>query len=459
MEKSTPNFEEFNPFLLPFQTAVIEDVYHNLDFSMGMHELLFSGTIGSSKSTLAAHLIIRHALDNHGARILIGRRSLPDLKDTLFQKIIEHLEGSRLIEGKHYIVRNNTAEVEFLFNNSIIIGKSWADKKYRKFRSLELSMAVIEEATENNGDDMKAISEIRQRIGRIRHIKQNLMIFCTNPDGPRHPIYKYFFIEKSPTKHIYLSKSKDNPFLTEWYIEQKRRELDPKEARRQIDGEWIEIDSERLYHSYSVEHNFIKAPYEINPTLPIAIAFDFNIGHGKPLSCAFGQYDKAKDRFHFFDEIVIEGARTLNLMEEAGHRGLLDHNVEYHIFGDATGEARSTNSIHSDYDIIRSFLNNFKRKDSTPLVYKMKVPRSNPPIRTRHNLVNSYCENSLGERRLFVYEKCKKLNEGMMLTALKKGAEYLEDDSKDYQHVTTAIGYFVVYQHNNKNIQPARNLA
>ena len=75
----------------------------------------------------------------------------------------------------------------------------------------------------------------------------------------------------------------------------------------------------------------------------------------------------------------------------------------------------------------------------------MQVPRSNPPVRTRHNIVNAYCQNDLGQHRLTVYAKCKTLDKGLRLTALKKGGSYIEDDSKPYQHITTALGYGVVY--------------
>jgi len=33
------------------------------------------------------------------------------------------------------------------------------------------------------------------------------------------------------------------------------------------------------------------------------------------------------------------------------------------------------------------------------------------------------------------------LAEGFSLTKLKDGAQYIEDDSKRYQHITTAAGY------------------
>ena len=221
-------------------------------------------------------------------------------------------------------------------------------------------------------------------------------------------------------------------------------------------GEWVEIDRERIYYAYDISSNYLKKTYEVNPNLPIAISFDFNIAYNKPMSCVFSQFDPKAETFHFFDEVIVHGARTESILQEAADRGLLDYSVEYEVYGDATGEARSTNSIHSDYDIIRNFLNKYKKKNGNPLSYKMRVPKTNPPIRERHNIVNAYCLNSIGQRRLFVYDKCKILHEGMKLTALKEGSQYQENDNNSYQHCTTALGYNVVMKHNLKNITPAR---
>jgi PBSX family phage terminase large subunit len=449
MERSTPSLNEFNPNIIPFQKQVMSDFRFNLNFKVGVQELLFSGSVGSSKSILAAHLVLIHCIENPRARVLLGRVALPDVKATIFKLICEHLDGSYLKQGRDYWIREDSGYI-YIRNGSEIISRSWADKKYEKVRSLALSAAVIEEATENRGDHQKAVFEIKQRVGRLPHIKQNFIIYCTNPDGPSHWLYKYFFEESSETRRVYKSKTKDNPFLPDWYIAQLEKDLDPREARRMLYGEWIEINRERIYYSYDIEKNYIKSKYNISANLPIALSFDFNIGHNKPISCVLDQFNPKEESFHFFDEAIVHGARTESLLEDMGARGLLDYDVEYEIYGDATGAARSTNSLHSDYDIIRNFLSKFKTKNGRPVRFIMCVPRSNPPIRERHNIVNSYCENSLGKRRLFVYEKCKVLHEGMKLTSLKEGSQYIEDDSKEYQHCTTALGYRIVYKHFNK---------
>lgn len=196
-EGSTPSFSEFRP-VVPFQARLVRDI-ETFDYSQGVHEILLSGSVGSAKSLVAAHLAIKHCLQFKRARLLLGRRALPDLRDTIYTKILEHLEGTKLASGDtfqkgiHYDAKDNTCYIRF-YNGSEIISRSWADKKYKKLGSLELSAAVIEELTENEGDDKQAIQFIRMRVGRLPHVPQNWIIYCSNPSSPAHFAYDYFQI-------------------------------------------------------------------------------------------------------------------------------------------------------------------------------------------------------------------------------------------------------------------------
>jgi hypothetical protein len=442
---STPNFAEFYPHV-PYQARVLDDAWFNFDYGIGLHEILLSGSVGSAKSILMAHMAVRHCIENNGAKVLLGRKALPDLKETIYRKILEHLEGC-FIEGVHYSTNTTQGGVKFR-NGSEIISRSWGDKAYKKMRSLELSMAVIEELTENNDDDKAAFDEIKMRVGRLPHLKQNILIAASNPDSPGHWAYKYFELGKSdanrsPTKHVYYSVTTDNPFLPAQYVEQLRRDLDPQMARRMIFGEWIEIESEVVYYAYDKTRNR-RSTYDVDQTLPIHLSWDFNIGDGKPLSLVAIQRDRMRDEFHIFNEVVIDGMRTEESCEEAAGRGILDHRTRYIVNGDASGKHRDTRNIKSDYEIIRAFLSNYRTKDGRAIDFEMQVPLANPPIRKRHNIVNAYCCNDAGQRRLFVYDTAPTADEGLRLTALKKGGQYIENDSMREQHITTAIGYSLV---------------
>ena len=455
ISSSTPSFSEFDPSHIPYQDRVVDDIYNHFDYSLGTHEVLLSGSVGSAKSILMAHLIVRHCLENPGARFLIGRNSLGDLRDTLFTKICEHLVDEHLVENVDYRPYYRECRIIFLKTGSEIIGRSWADKKFKKMRSLELSGACIEELTENG--DQEVYNEIKMRVGRLPHIQKNLIICATNPDSPAHWAYQHFIEpikkgNKLPTRHVYYSVTTDNPFLPSWYIEQLRNELDPKMARRMIFGEWIEIDQDVIYHSYKSETNFRNYKYQVNKKWPILQCHDFNIGKGKPMSTVYGQYDPEKDEYHWFAHCIVHGSRTSDIMQEAADRGLLDYDVPYEIYGDATGDHRDTRSLFTDYDIITKFMSSYKNPQGHFVKFVRNVPLSNPSVRSRHNIVNAYCLNDLGKSRFFVYAGCDMLDKGMRLSCLKDGGQYIEDDSPEYQHCTTAVGYCIVYKKNTDNL-------
>jgi hypothetical protein len=442
----SPNLSNFDPCAVKYQAKVLNDINFRYDYSHGTHEVLLSGSVGSAKSILMAHIAILHCINNARACILLGRRAMPDVRDTIYKEIVNHLEGA-LIEGHHYTKQDNICRINFS-NGSQILTRTWADKRYKKMRSLALSMAIIEELTENDGDDRQAFEEIKMRLNRIPWIKQNLLLCATNPDSPEHWAYKYFEMPtpKSITKHVYYSKTTDNPFLPPSYVAQLRRDLDPKMAKRMIDGEWIEIRGDFIYYAYEKSKNFINKSYVVNKKLPIHLTFDFNIGEGKPMSCALMQF--SWPTVHVFNQSVIMGVRTADIIEDLDNRGLLLKECKYIINGDAAGKHKDTRSSRSDYDIIRHELS--KRG----ITFEYHVAPSNPPVRTRHNRTNGMFLNSEGERRLFIYKDAPTADEGFRLTKLKQGANYIEDDSKPYQHITTAIGYAIIMETAMRDYKP-----
>ncbi len=435
---SAPNFCDFSPWIIPYQGDVVEFL-HNWDYSTGTPEILLSGSYGSAKSILMAHLVVKHLMANPGGRCCLARKAMPDLKDTIFKEILEHIEVD-FEEGIDYWVNHTSAKITFA-NKSEIISRSWSDKKYKKGRSLKLSMLVFEELTENNEEDKQAFDTLKARLRRIPHIKENILIAATNPDSPAHWAYKYWWDEARHTRKVFKSVTTDNPFLDPIYIAQLKADLDPKSAQRYIYGEWIEIDTDRVYHAYQTEKNYCDFAYVVDPKLPTIITFDFNIGQGKPMSSCAMQFDGYA--FHVFDEVITPGARTAQIAEEWVEKGIVKPGVKILIRGDASGSSNDTRSMVNDYDIIVKIFSN------AGAIVEKQVPKANPPVRKRHNITNGYCVNELKQHRLFVYKTAKVAHDGMRLTALKKGGEYIEDDSKSYQHVTTAIGYSIMYHHNS----------
>lgn len=433
---SAPTLRQFQP-VIKYQLEVLRLIRHEWNHRSGFPQILLSGSYGSAKSVLMAHIGVTHCLMNPKAVVCLARKGLPDLKKTILKEVLEHIQDD-LKEGDDYVFNKSNSEITFS-NGAQIICMSWSDKRYKKGRSLKLSGLIFEEIVENNDDDKEAFDTLVARLNRIQGVSENFVIAATNPDSPSHWVYEYWMRSDDPSRFVFYSLTEQNPFIAKSYIDQLRKNLTPREADRYLRGIWIELNVERIYYEYQRERNFRKEIYEVDDRYPIYVSWDFNIGENKPLSCVLIQY--IADTIHIFDECVVEGMRTKDSCYEIAEAGLLDYDTKYYICGDAAGRHRDTRSNNSDYDIIEKFFANYQNKQGRELEFENIVPRSNPPLRDRHNLVNSYCNNDLGEVRLFVYNSAKNADKGLSLTQLKKGGHYIEDDSKSFQHITTAIGY------------------
>lgn len=250
-------------------------------------------------------------------------------------------------------------------------------------------------------------------------------------------------MSKYQTRKVFYSKTEDNKFLPKNYAKNLRANLSPLEARRKLHGEWADDPKGMVYSEYTHDIHFVEDDYVINLSLPIFLSWDFNIGQGKPLSMCVGQYDEDDDFFHFFEESVIDGARTSESCQDLAQRGILDYKTKYLVTGDATGKAQSTKSLQSDYEIIEKILANYRTPFGEEIDFEMVQPLSNPPVKKRHNSVNAYLRNDLDVVRVKIYKGCKTLATGFRTTKLKPGGAYIEDDSNRYQHITTGAGYAI----------------
>lgn len=461
------SFTNFDPRPIAWQYRLIWDLHNKVNWNAGVQKFLLSGAVGSAKTVTGSWLAIYFATKFNKASILIARKALPDLRDTLYKDIRDMLDNDdQLEDGEDYTCYDTTCRVVFHKTGSEILARTWSDKKYKKPRSLRLCLAIIEEATENNAEDKEAHDTILQRLNRIKHIKWNAMFLLTNPDSPTHWIYKDYILksETDPNTHVYYSLTHDNPYIDQNYVSFLEENLTKAEADRMLRGLWVEVDKSRIYYAYDTNASFLHdRPYQLDPELPIDLMADFNIGQGKPMSWALGQVrdiihdGKWTKTFHIFKEFHAETMRTEEILEEMASQGAFElPTIGWRIFGDATGKNNDTRSIRSDYDIIEDYLRRYRKSDRKYLNYELCIPRKNPPLRRRHNTANGIFKNAKGETRFFCYKGTGWVDEGFRLTEPKKGADNVEDDSLAQQHVTTAITYWIDYI-TNKYLDPRRS--
>lgn len=430
---STPKFSDFNPTVIPWQFESIKYA-HKFNYNLGVLELFSSGSIGSAKTIKDIHQIVKHCLENEGAKYLMLRRALKDLKRTSWDVLLKHIS-----DIPHLIKYYNKANMEICFtNNSIILGDSYDKGDLEKFRSLELSGADFEEGNECPKEVYEAV---KMRVGRIPGIEKNIITIRTNPDEPDHWLHKYFIEDQEHScKKVFYSLTEQNPFLPKWYIENLKKDLDPLMAQRMLYGKWISIRGESIYYAYNPEKQFLKnTEYKINPRYPIYFGHDFNISQGKPMSMCMFQY--YKDCFHVFNEFILDGFSTPKLMGEIGESGIFENHNKFIITGDCNGFNKDTRGNLTDYDHILKYIENYVRRDGSLVEVELEVPKTNPGVRARQNQVNAVCLNALNQIRLYVYKNAPTVDEGLRLTKLKTGSSYLEDDNFRAQHVITGLGY------------------
>ena len=102
------------------------------------------------------------------------------------------------------------------------------------------------------------------------------------------------------------------------------------------------------------------------------------------------------------DEIVIRQATTRQACEEFLKR-YPRHDAGVVVYGDASGYQQQTTGA-TDYDMIREY---FAVHSNMKVEYR--VPKSNPSVRERINLMNRQLRSAAGKIGLLVDPQCKEL--------------------------------------------------
>ena len=119
-----------------------------------------------------------------------------------------------------------------------------------------------------------------------------------------------------------------------------------------------------------------------------------------------------------------------------------DHkNKHVIIYGDPAGKAGEKHGHQSDYTEIEKVLRD------NGWTYTRKVKPSTRSIKDGQNAVRAKIKNAAGEVSLFVNNAVAKYTHKALATGqLKIGSTFLEEDS-DYQHIGTAIRYFIDWEY------------
>lgn len=258
--------------------------------------------------------------------------------------------------------------------------------------------------------------------------KKGSAMFIGTPDGFNH---FYDFYQKGKNKEDGFSswfyKTIDSPFIDKEEIEEARHMLDPRTFRQEYEASF-EAASGRVYYAFSREFNDTKQEYD--PNIPIKLFLDFNVS---PMIWTVGQ--KINGRDYIVDEIMDVNTNTEYMAKKVGD--IYGYGTYFEIYGDYSGTFRSTNSMTTDYQIIRQILPNCDIKT-----------QPNPPVINRVNAVNARLCNVNGERRLFINtKKCKELTKDLEQVIWMENKREIDKSNRDRTHASDGVGYYIEYEY------------
>ena len=404
--------------------------------------------VGAGKTHVGSGWVMPKLIQQHKKAIgLIGANSYAQLIDSTLRNVFKLWDLWGIDYHPKELPRGHKP-----FSIFVRISGSWVEilcrslDSYLMLSGIELSWAWLDEVFQTKKEAIDIV-DARLRESRDSDLPsemlvnvprtKNQLLLTTTLDDPSTWMYEMFVDKFNPKLMdvIYATTHSNEKNLPVGYVERLKASYTKEQFDRMVLAKWVFLGGMQIYYAFSRD-NINADIAEYDPDLPIRWTHDFNIGQGKPMSSALCQIKKqdGKPIMTQFDELILESTDTNQAIREYESRKWIKTTPKHNtiIYGDASGRAKDTRSNTTDYGLLRDA--GFTRQ---------VVPRANPSIRDRHNAVNALMKNANNEIRYYVHPRCKTTIKGWETVKLKKGANYLEEETYS-QHVTTANGYFVM---------------
>lgn len=299
----------------------------------------------------------------------------------------------------------------------------------QRFEGIPWSGGVIDEIADVKGESLEAnIMPALNTVNPTRPFYRAWCWFIGVPDGLNHYYDMAEYAKTSGDPNYQLFHWTSEEILPPDVIEAAKRTMSKKQYRQEYQASF-ETATGRIYEEYS-SANWCEATIQEHEILHWTHDQNFT-----PLSSAVAVIREGKP--YFLDEIVLDSAVSKQSALEFVEKYKDHANKTVFIYGDPAGRAGEKHGHKSDYTNIEDVLreNNWK--------FQRRVRTSHPAIKDRQNSVRSMICNAKDEIRLFVNPATAPwCHKGLATVQLKEGSSFQEDDKNQFQHITTAIGYF-----------------
>jgi hypothetical protein len=302
--------------------------------------------------------------------------------------------------------------------------------KPERFEGSPWTGGVIDEVADLRESSVQ--ENIMPALNTVNPTRPNYRAWCWFigvPDGLNHYYRMAQHAEhgNDPDWRLFHWKSAD--ILPPDVIEAAKRTMSARQYKQEYEASF-EVATGRIYEDYSKDN------YTAETILPHEELHWTHDQNFTPLSSAIAVIRDGKP--YFLDEIVLTSAVSRQSAMEFVEKYKDHTNKKVNIYGDPAGRQGEKHGHASDYTDIEDVLRDHGWK------YTRKVKLSAPAIKDRQNAVRARIKNAAGEVNMYVNPNTAKwCHEGLATVQLKAGSTFQEDQSNQYQHITTAIGYFV----------------
>jgi phage terminase large subunit len=411
----------------------------------------FSGPIGSGKSKALVHEAIKLAYLNPGCRGLIGSPTYRMLADSTMVELLGTLDELGIPHKFH----KQAFAITLHEPQSTILLRTMDEPE--RLRAMNLAWFGIDELTY-----CKQASWLRLE-GRLRDpkakVKRGFAVWT--PKGKDWVWRAFISARKVQGYNVVLARPFENRAVldsTPDFYENLKRSYDEKFYRQEVLGEYVDMFSGAVYHSFS-DANVRPCLYD--PGKPLIIAMDFNVN---PMAGAILQEHKwgRQPEVHVLQEIVLPSSHTIEWCRELVRRiqpwadaeRKAGRTLELRFYGDAAGRAKQASSGgESNWSLVETFFSL-----QTDMRSKFRYSKTNPEVVARVNSTNSMlCSFGqgymlAGERYVRIDPSCTELiadYEEVEWKVDAHGNTFPEIDKSNPKrtHISDAVGYYFHEEH------------
>ena len=402
----------------------------------------YSGPIGSGKSHALVYEAPLLSRLNPGLLGLVGAPTYRMLQDSTQRAFFEVLAR----EGIEHTFNKQDNRLRFTSNGSEVIFRTMENPE--RLRGPNLAWFALDELTYTREDAWTRL------LGRLRHPGARRLCGCGvwTPKGYDW-VYRRFVEQSSLDYRLVQADPRENVHLPSDFYDRLKDSYADLFYRQEVLGEYLDIFGGNAYYAFS-DKNIEPVKYE--PRRSLCWALDFNVDPMCSVICQMEEWKRTpwatesyevKKVLHVLDEIILGNSNTPEAAEEFIQRVRRFEDtpaqIVVKIYGDASGNSRSSKSTRTDYELIREV---FRRYPQFQI--DMLPNRANPLVKDRINTMNNALSSVSGERSIFIDPKCKELITDLRQVRWKRDAAgnvARDIDKSDARrtHVSDAVSYLV----------------